>query len=102
MNVQCVCVRVQATLSGLPGNTPLVEAVEIDQEAGAPRTAMQIATDKYRNRIPIRQAVQYPEPKKRDQFLEFSVMPCTSHSWSCCNHNAEQSLDQFQFQTVHC
>lgn len=66
----------QASFSGLPANTPLVEAVEVDQEAGAPRTAMQIATDKYRNRSPAHQAVEYPEPKKRDQFLECPVMPC--------------------------
>ena len=76
-STQCsMQVSMQASFTGLPENTPLVEAVEIDREAGAPRTAMQIATDKFRNRAPAQQAVEYPQPKKRDQFLEFSVMPC--------------------------
>jgi hypothetical protein len=70
---------VQASFCGLPSNTPLVEAVNINQEAGAPKTAMQIAADQHLRRTPARQAVEYPEPKKRDQFLEFSVMPCTPH-----------------------
>eukprot|EP00892_Ulva_mutabilis_P001547 jgi/Ulvmu1/11393/UM075_0055.1 len=62
---------------GLPENTPLVEQVEVDAEAGVPRTAMQIAADKYLNRPPPSAArpTTYPEPKKRDQFLEFPVMP---------------------------
>lgn len=73
-----VCMHVlQARHCGLPENTPLVEQVEVDTVAGAPRTAMQIAADKYLNRAPpaARQPAAYPEPKKRDQFLEFPVMP---------------------------
>lgn len=67
----------QARFCGLPDNTPLVEQVEVDAEAGAPRTALQIAADKYRQRAPpAKPAPSFPEPKKRDQFLEFPVMPC--------------------------
>lgn len=69
----------QARFCGLPDNTPLVEQVEVDVEAGAPRTALQIAADKYRQRAPpAKPAPTFPEPKKRDQFLEFPVMPCAT------------------------
>lgn len=76
----------QARFRGLPENTPLVEQVEVDEEAGAPRTAMQIAADKYRQRAPAatKRAPTFPEPKKRDQFLEFPVMPCALPHAACC------------------
>lgn len=97
-----MCITMQASFSGLPENTPLVEAVEVGQEAGAPRTAMQIATDKYRSRGEPQpaspSAPEYPEPKKRDQFLEFSVMPCTlllhplQNFATCCCEEYEKAV----------
>ena len=85
---------VQARHCGLPENTPLVEQVEVDADAGAPKTAMQIAVGKYRRgNSPAEQAKEdpalagrdmYPDPKRRDQFLHFSVMPGASSSKYTC------------------
>ena len=77
----------QAQHCGLPANTPLVEEVKPEVDAGPPKSAMQIAAAKYR-RAPAEEATskaadaevkpqrpQYPKPKMRDEFLHFSVMP---------------------------
>ena len=78
---------VQAQHCGLPPNTPLVEQVQTHAVAGAPKNAMQIASAKYRRQhsssgssrnsaaTDLPSEPSYPEPKMRDQFLEFAVMP---------------------------
>lgn len=61
-----------------------MEQVAIHEEVGAPKTAMQIAAAKYRRSGKPQQhgqppaaavAAEYPEPKRRDEFVHFSVMP---------------------------
>lgn len=60
-----------------------MEQVRVDAEAGTPKTAMQIATSKYRHgkkgsgaaTEAAQAGTTFPEPKMRDQFVHFSVMP---------------------------
>lgn len=66
----------QARHCGLPENTPLVELVAVGEEAGHAASALQIAADKYRGTSRARRVDTYPLPKKRDEYLDFSVMPC--------------------------
>ena len=75
--------QMQARQAGLPENTPLVEQVAVHEDMGVPKTAMQIAASKYRRsgqgqgneQAAPAAAEVYPEPKRRDQFVHFSVMP---------------------------
>jgi hypothetical protein len=83
------CLHVQARHCNLPANTPLVEQVRPEVDAGVPMTPMQVAAAKYRRQMaPAKEAAskpavneadlptpQYPKPKMRDEFLHFPVMP---------------------------
>lgn len=60
---------------GLPDNTPLIEQVSVEEHAGHPKSAMQLAADRYRGKGGATRSDEYPLPKKRDQFLSFAVMP---------------------------
>jgi hypothetical protein len=53
-----------------------VELVGVGEDKGHAATALQIAADKYRGTTRARPADVFPMPKKRDEYLEFSVMPC--------------------------
>ena len=66
----------QAKSCGLPDNTPMVEVVEVEEDAGPAKTAMQIAVEKYRGTARKSAVAEYPLPKKRDEYLDFAVMPC--------------------------
>jgi hypothetical protein len=90
----------------------------VDESAGAPQTAMQMAADKYRGTSRARPVQQYPQPKKRDEYLHFSVMPCASchfliytvqvwpSPWQPCQCNAAYrdnvQYNAILYKNVHC